>query len=105
MRSLSTNINTKSQSFNENHEQMLELVKKLEKHLVESRFEGKEKHVEKARNRGKMLARERIELVLDKDSPFLELLPLAGMEKKDGLLRQIYFHKISAWFAPQELKI
>ena len=31
-----------------------------------------------------MLARERIELVLDKDSPFMELLPLAGMEKKDG---------------------
>ena len=76
MRSLSTNINTKSQSFNENHEQMLELVEKLEKHLVESRFEGKEKHVERARKRGKMLARERIEIILDKDSPFLELLPL-----------------------------
>ena len=48
MRSLSSNINTKSQSFNENHEKMLELVKKLEKHLAESRFEGKEKHLLKA---------------------------------------------------------
>ena len=84
MRSLSSNINTKSQSFNDNQEKMLELVKKLETHLEESRFEGKEKHVERARKRGKMLARERIELVLDKDSPFLELLPLAGMERKDG---------------------
>ena len=33
---------------------------------MKSRFEGKEKHVEKARKRGKMLARERIELVVDK---------------------------------------
>ena len=31
-----------------------------------------------------MLARERIEMVLDQDSPFLELLPLAGMQKKGG---------------------
>ena len=31
-----------------------------------------------------MLARERIEMVLDQDSTFLELLPLAGMERKGG---------------------
>ena len=31
-----------------------------------------------------MLARERIEWTLDQDSPFLELLPLAGMERKGG---------------------
>ena len=84
MKSLKSNINTNSTAFKDNANAMEELINKLEKHLEESRFEGKEKHVEKARKRGKILARERIELVLDKDSPFMELLPLAGMEKKGG---------------------
>ena len=63
---------------------MLRQVAKLEKHLEESRFQGREKHIERARSRGKMLARERLELVLDQDSPFMELLPLAGLERRDG---------------------
>lgn len=63
---------------------MLELIQKFEKHMEESRFQGKDKHIARARKRGKMLARERLELVLDRDSPFLELLPLAGMRKKGG---------------------
>ena len=84
MKSLQSNINIKSAAFKDNAAEMLKLIEKLGKHMEESRFEGKDKHVEKARKRNKMLARERIELVLDKDSPFMELLPLAGMEKKDG---------------------
>ncbi|GAA1975767.1 carboxyl transferase domain-containing protein [Amycolatopsis minnesotensis] len=39
---------------------------------------GGEKYVERHRKRGKLLARERIELLLDEDSPFLELSPLAA---------------------------
>jgi len=77
-------ITSNSQQFKTNHAEMLELVGKLGRHLEESRFQGKEKHIERARKRGKMLARERIELVLDRDSPFLELMPLAGMERKGG---------------------
>ena len=84
MKKLKSNINANSEAFAKNASEMLKLVEKLEKHLQEARFQGKEKHIEKARKRGKMLARERIEYVLDKDSPFLELLPLAGMEKKGG---------------------
>ncbi|MCL4135858.1 UNVERIFIED_CONTAM: hypothetical protein GTU68_028255 [Idotea baltica] len=63
---------------------MKEWIAQLDKHLETSRFQGKEKHIERARKRGKLLARERLELVLDKDSPFLELLPLAGMKQKGG---------------------
>ena len=84
MKKLKSNINANSEAFAKNASEMLKLVEKLEKNLQEARFQGKEKHIEKARKRGKMLARERIEYVLDKDSPFLELLPLAGMEKKGG---------------------
>ncbi|MCW0191334.1 MAG: acyl-CoA carboxylase subunit beta [Rhodococcus sp.] len=39
---------------------------------------GGEKYTERHHQRGKLLARERIELLLDQDSPFLELCPLAA---------------------------
>ncbi|MER8185159.1 carboxyl transferase domain-containing protein [Kitasatospora sp. NPDC094015] len=39
---------------------------------------GGAKYVERHRGRGKLLARERIELLIDPDSPFLELSPLAA---------------------------
>src|SRR5581483_5103832 len=39
---------------------------------------GGEKYIERHRNRGKLLTRERIELLLDPDSAFLELSPLAA---------------------------
>ncbi|QSE42823.1 acyl-CoA carboxylase subunit beta [Rhodococcus erythropolis] len=39
---------------------------------------GGEKYTERHHKRGKLLARERIELLLDQDSPFLELCPLAA---------------------------
>ena len=77
-------INKNSQSFKANYEGMLELIKQLEGHMEEGRFQGKDKHIARARKRGKLLARERLELLLDKDSPFLELLPLAGMKRKGG---------------------
>ena len=39
---------------------------------------GGDKYVKRHHERGKLLARERIELLVDEDSPFLELSPLAG---------------------------
>ena len=84
MISIKSHINTNTAQFKENKVAMEKLLEKLEGHLEESRFEGKDKHIDKARSRNKMLARERIEMVLDQDSPFLELLPLAGMERKGG---------------------
>lgn len=84
MNSLKSTINPNSQQYKENYAEMLKLVEKLQKHMGEGLFQGEEKHIDKARSRGKLLARERIELLLDKDSPFLELLPLAGMQMKGG---------------------
>ena len=84
MKIIQSKINTNSQQYQDNYAKMLKLVDKLNLHLEESRFQGKEKHIDRARKRGKLLARERIELVLDQDSPFLELLPLAGMNRKGG---------------------
>jgi len=84
MRPLQSHINPHSQAFQDNRKAMQEWVDQLHKHLEEGRFQGKEKSLTKARKRGKLLARERIELLLDQDSPFLELMPLAGMKTKQG---------------------
>ncbi len=84
MKTIHSNINTQSKAYRDNLVEMNKLIKKLEGHMAESRFQGKEHHIERGRKRGKLLARERLELVLDQDSPFLELMPLAGMERKGG---------------------
>ncbi|MCI5055500.1 MAG: hypothetical protein MRY83_05280, partial [Flavobacteriales bacterium] len=60
----SSNINTKSEAFLQNKAKMEQLVSKLEEHYKESLSQGSEKSIQKARKRGKLLARERIELLL-----------------------------------------
>src|SRR5207302_159245 len=45
---------------------------------------GGEEAVKRHRSRGKLLARERIDLLLDPAAPFLELSPLAAWEMYDG---------------------
>ena len=84
MRIVKSKINPNSQQFKSNREEMLQVLSTFEAAMEKSRFQGKEKSINRARKRGKLLARERLELLLDRDSPFLELLPLAGMERKGG---------------------
>ncbi|MEZ4776331.1 MAG: carboxyl transferase domain-containing protein [Bacteroidia bacterium] len=82
MKQLSSNINPRSVQFVQNREVMMTLIAELEKKMAQSRYQGEEKHINRARKEGKLLARERIELLLDRDSFFLELLPLAGLGTK-----------------------
>jgi acetyl-CoA carboxylase carboxyltransferase component len=73
-----TQVDTNSESFHANREAMSELLAELGTQLELARAGGGERSVARLRERGKMLVRERIELLLDRDSPFLELSPLAG---------------------------
>ncbi|MFV2177456.1 acyl-CoA carboxylase subunit beta [Actinomadura sp. LOL_016] len=57
---------------------MLEKLAELDAEHAKALAGGGEKYVARHRGRGKLLARERIELLLDRDSPFLELSPLAA---------------------------
>ncbi|MGH3364025.1 MAG: acyl-CoA carboxylase subunit beta [Nocardioidaceae bacterium] len=59
-------------------EAMLEKLAALEAEHAKAVAGGGEKYVDRHRRRGKLLARERIELLLDEGSAFLELSPLAG---------------------------
>ncbi len=57
---------------------MLERLEQLEAELEKSRLGGGESRIARHHERGRMLPRERIELLLDRDSPFLELAPLCA---------------------------
>ncbi|MCH8813634.1 MAG: acyl-CoA carboxylase subunit beta [Chloroflexi bacterium] len=73
-----TSIDTNSDGFRANREAMNALLEEIEAQLEVALAGGGERSVERLRKRGKMMIRERIELMLDRDSPFLELSPLAG---------------------------
>jgi len=73
-----TRIDTNSESFRANREAIVALLQELEAQLALARAGGGERSVDRHRKRGKLLVRERIELLLDQDAPFLELSPLAG---------------------------
>ncbi|MDG2396394.1 MAG: carboxyl transferase domain-containing protein [Flavobacteriaceae bacterium] len=59
-------------------------IELLNSNLKLSRFQGNNKQIDRARKRNKFLARERIELILDPDSPFFELMPLSGIQYEKG---------------------
>ncbi len=73
-----TRIDPQSPEFRENREGMLALISEIEAQLEVARAGGGERSVLRHKERGKLLVRERVELLLDRDSPFLELSPLAG---------------------------
>jgi acyl-CoA carboxylase subunit beta len=61
-----------------NRETMLAQLVEHEAQLDVARMGGGQKYVDRHHDRGKLLPRERIELLVDRDSPFLELSPLAA---------------------------
>lgn len=61
-----------------NREAMLARLAELDAEHAKALAGGGEKYLARHRKRGKLLARERIELLLDPDTPFLELSPLAA---------------------------
>ncbi len=78
MKAITSKIDPKSEKFKENKAWMSEKLKELGELTKKSKWQGEDKHIERAKKEGKMLARDRINKVLDKGSPYLELLPLAG---------------------------
>ncbi|QWF84461.1 acyl-CoA carboxylase subunit beta [Amycolatopsis sp. CA-230715] len=78
MTKLSSTVDTGAEEFAANRDSMLGKLAEIDAEHAKAIAGGGEKYVERHRKRGKLLARERIELLLDEDSPFLELSPLAA---------------------------
>ena len=75
---LGSAVQPSSAEFRANAEWMRGLVAELREREAAARAGGGERAVERHHARGKLLARERIERLLDSASPFLELSPLAA---------------------------
>ncbi|MEZ4239196.1 MAG: carboxyl transferase domain-containing protein [Myxococcota bacterium] len=78
MQTLRTRIDPRSEIFVRNRSDNLEAVASLQKLLGKARGGGGERYVQRHVARGKLLPRDRVDLLLDRDSPFLEIAPLAG---------------------------
>jgi acetyl-CoA carboxylase carboxyltransferase component len=75
---LETTIDPRAQSYLDARTATLAALAELEAGLDAAREGGGEREVTRHHARGKLLARERVELLVDRDSPLLELSPVAG---------------------------
>ena len=75
---IESKINPGSADFRANAAHMGALVERLQEDLAAARAGGPPASRERHTARGKLLARERIDALLDPDTPFLELSPLAA---------------------------
>src|SRR6266498_3051255 len=81
---LSSQVERDSEIFAERAERMEALVAELRERTAQVTAGGGPKAVERHRSRGKLLARERIDRLVDPDSAFLELNALAAWDLYDG---------------------
>jgi len=84
MRKIESKLRPADPAFRENRRRMKELVAELRERLALVRNGGPEEARARHRERGKLLARERIDALLDPGSAFLELSPLAAWELYDN---------------------
>jgi acetyl-CoA carboxylase carboxyltransferase component len=73
-----TTVDTASEAYGRHREAMLARVADLAAQHQKAVDAGGQRSIDRHRQRGRLTARERIELLVDPDSPFLELSPLAA---------------------------
>ena len=78
----SHNPNSKESLLNSEHNK--KLVKELKTKISEISKGGTETAIKKHQERGKLLVRDRIDLLIDPDTPFLELSTLAAIDMYDN---------------------
>src|SRR3954463_9855712 len=86
MEPLDSHLDVNSSDFKQNRERIASLVEELEHRLAAARQGGGPKYLARHKEQGKVPPRERIAALLDPDTPFLELSPLAanGMYDDDA---------------------
>lgn len=84
MATITSQVQTTSPEFKSNAEHHHALTRDLESKLEQVRQGGGAEAREKHTSRGKLLARDRIQKLIDPGTPFLELSPLAANDLYDG---------------------
>jgi acetyl-CoA carboxylase carboxyltransferase component len=75
---LTSAVDPASDAYQRNRAAQLTVLAELDEQLAAARAGGGPRYAERHRSRGRLLVRERIELLLDRDAPFLELSSLAA---------------------------
>lgn len=88
MKRLPSNIDVKSETFQNNHQSMTKMVDDLKKELDRAMNERSEKALARQKESGKLPAAKKMELLLDKNTPFLEIAPLAARGMYDGKIHK-----------------
>ncbi|MCA9952963.1 MAG: hypothetical protein KDE48_25115 [Anaerolineales bacterium] len=84
MTEIISQINPNSPDFKTNYAHNQALAAELNARQNHVATDRSERVIQRQRNRGKLLVRERIDAILDQNSPFLELSPLAAWEMHQG---------------------
>jgi acyl-CoA carboxylase subunit beta len=82
---LRSGLDTDSDSYRSNRASMLAALDELEELRAKVVAGGGERYVQRHRDRGRLLVRERLELLADPDTALLELSPFAGWGTNDPL--------------------
>jgi 3-methylcrotonyl-CoA carboxylase beta subunit len=80
---LQSHLSTRSDAYRMRRAHGLALVEELDAHLQRVVHAGGERAAKKLAGRDKLSPRERVERLLDRDGPFLELSALAGIDQYD----------------------
>lgn len=75
---LESKIDTSSKEFKENYKDLESKTSEIKKLINRIRLGGGEKSIAKHKERGKLTARERIQTLIDKETSFLEIAPIAA---------------------------
>lgn len=81
---IETKVDTKSDEYKKNYEAMEALVSDLKKELKKAREERPQKTIDRLAAQGKLMIRKKLDMLLDKNTPFLEIAPLAAKGMYDG---------------------
>ena len=79
-----SNVDILSLGFIENEISMKKLLKELNSYTKLSKSEGTNEQIKRSKKRKKLLARDKIDLLLDKGKPYVELMPFAGLKHENG---------------------
>lgn len=84
MRRLKSNIDTQSAEFRSYEHHFLKLMAEFNERQRQARYDRPERDLKRLRSQNKLLVRERIDLLLDPGTPFLELSTLGANMSYDG---------------------
>ena len=81
---IESKIDTNSGDYKKKYEAMESLVADLKNELKKAREERPQKDIDRLAAQGKMPVRKKLDLLLDRNTPFLEIAPLAARGMYDG---------------------